>query len=270
MATQHEYTALHEVSHIETPEHIALQFQLAGVASRAFAYIIDFFVQLVPLMAALIAAVVFAPEMLVGKAYMVESKGHIEMSLLAKAVAALAVFCVNFGYFFLFEILWRGQTPGKRAMGLRVLREGGYAVDPRAALIRNLLRAIDFLPTFYLLGMGMVFWGRAGKRLGDYAAGTMVIREAAYEPSPQETHDVRLQRTAGSTPAGPPQNHRLTPQERALVVQFFARAEGLHPAARDKVAGLLAANIAARMGSVAPDADDAESYLQKWVRDVDR
>ena len=100
-----------------------------------------------------------------------------ELETLPLAILSLTIFAVNFGYFALFETFWRGQSPGKHWVGLRVVKDGGFALDGRAALVRNLLRIVDFLPAFYVAGMTSIFLTRSGKRIGDYAAGTIVVRE---------------------------------------------------------------------------------------------
>jgi uncharacterized RDD family membrane protein YckC len=99
------------------------------------------------------------------------------MSPLGAAIVSLVLFTVNFFYFAAFETLWKGQTPGKRKLRLRVVRDGGHPIDGRSALVRNFLRTVDILPTFYLVGIVALFLSRDGKRVGDLAAGTLVVRE---------------------------------------------------------------------------------------------
>ncbi|GIV94214.1 MAG: hypothetical protein KatS3mg056_2923 [Chloroflexus sp.] len=94
------------------------------------------------------------------------------------ALLAILAFVVNWGYFVFFEWIWNGQTPGKRLLRLRVLREGGRPVDIGAIVVRNLMRAIDFLPLLYGIGLVTMFVDRYHRRLGDLTAGTVVVHEA--------------------------------------------------------------------------------------------
>ena len=97
----------------------------------------------------------------------------------AVAVMIIMQFVVLWGYYLLFEGLRDGQTPGKRMLGLRAVRDGGYSVGFSASAIRNLLRFVDLQPLFtYLVGITSVAVSKSGKRLGDLVAGTIVVREA--------------------------------------------------------------------------------------------
>jgi hypothetical protein len=132
---------------------------------------------------------------------------------------------------------------------LRVVRDGGRALDGQGALVRNLLRSVDFLPSFYVVGVIAIFLGRQGKRIGDYAAGTMVVQEArAADPGRTPT-----------TLAG------LPDAEGTLIAEFLARRSGLSPGARAEVARQLADRLAQRHS--APRPDDAEAFLERLARD---
>jgi len=92
----------------------------------------------------------------------------------------LGTFVITSGYFMVFEILWNGQTPGKRLVGLRVIRESGYPIRPVDAVIRNLVRIVDWLPLVYGVGVLVMLLNQRSRRLGDFASGTIVVREAAW------------------------------------------------------------------------------------------
>jgi hypothetical protein len=119
-----------------------------------------------------------------------------------KAVGVVLLFLIWWGYFVLFETVWSGQTPGKRMLGLRVVRDQGFPVDFRTVLIRNLVRAADFLPGLYGIGVLFVWFHPQYKRLGDLAAGTLVIREREEEPVQRVSpHPILTpRRTQGSAP----------------------------------------------------------------------
>jgi hypothetical protein len=89
----------------------------------------------------------------------------------------LVVFILFWGYFAIFEAVWNGQTPGKRAGRLRVIRRTGQPIGASEAMVRNLIRIVDFMPGFYGVGLISMFIDKEARRLGDFAAGTIIIRE---------------------------------------------------------------------------------------------
>src|SRR6266566_26950 len=152
-----------------TPERVSLQYDIAGIGSRGAAALVDTAIQ------ALALSVV-----LIGLAATQRSAGFSTGSgALLIGLFALAVFLVTAGYFMLFEILWSGQTPGKRLVGVRVIRENGYPIRPVDAVIRNLVRIVDWLPGVYGVGVLTMLLNKRSRRLGDFASGTIVIRESA-------------------------------------------------------------------------------------------
>src|SRR5262249_29948508 len=98
------------------------------------------------------------------------------------AILVLCVYCILLGFDIYYEVRHNGQTPGKKFAGIRVLREGGAPLDFRSACIRNLLGLADFLPVFYIFGAFLIMLNKRGQRLGDMAAGTIVVRERALAP----------------------------------------------------------------------------------------
>src|SRR5204862_7288871 len=93
------------------------------------------------------------------------------------AIGMLLSFMLFFGYFLFFETRWNGQTPGKKVTGARVMKDGGFPIDLRAAVVRNIVRLLDLMPGPYAIGVAAAFFSAEYKRVGDYAAGTVVIRE---------------------------------------------------------------------------------------------
>src|SRR5512142_122306 len=145
---------------VETPEHVVIQLELAGLGSRVAAASMDFF--LLILGEWLLSAVVSAA-------------GHGEFYWL-EAVGVAAGFVMFWGYFALFETLNGGRTPGKQLLGIRVVMETGHPVTWAAAVVRNLVRFVDGLSLFFL-GFLVVLLHPQNKRLGDIVAGTIVVRE---------------------------------------------------------------------------------------------
>lgn len=165
---------------IETPEHVELQFALASVGNRFLACVIDHTLQ----MLTILILAVFAYNLSAGARRLGSrvASGVEEGNLWMLALVILAVFLVFFGYFTFFETWWSGQTPGKRWMKLRVIQEDGRPIGFFAALTRNMLRLADMIPPpFYSLGIISIFASSRAKRLGDFVANTVVIKERVAE-----------------------------------------------------------------------------------------
>lgn len=140
------------------------------------------------------------------------------------AALVLAQYLVELSYFTLWETVWSGRSLGKAVMGLRVVADGGRALTVGESLTRNLLRIVDLLPSSYLVGLTSILLSPEGKRLGDIAAGTVVIRldrPPAPQPLPQmETSSFRFDRV---------QVGRIGPLDRQLVLETLRRVDALPP-----------------------------------------
>jgi uncharacterized membrane protein SpoIIM required for sporulation/uncharacterized RDD family membrane protein YckC len=209
---------------IETPEHVVLDLEIAGIGSRALAAVLDMLILLAGALALITCLGILA------------SYG-ITVGRLGNVVLVLAGFLVWNGYFILFEGMRRGQTPGKRIAGIRVVMDTGHAVTFGAAAARNLLRVADFLPPPYLIGVVLVAFHPRAKRLGDMVAGTVVSRDRPHQ--------------SGAPPGAvaaeepPPSIPELDEQEFRLLAQFTARQSELAPATRARLAAGLAARLSA-------------------------
>src|SRR4029077_5834199 len=100
-----------------------------------------------------------------------------------QALVTLVIFCINWGYYAIFEALWKGQTPGKRWAGIRVIKDSGRPINTFEAIGRNLARAVDVLPAFYGVGVIVMLLNAKHRRLGDYIAGTLVVHESSDRES---------------------------------------------------------------------------------------
>jgi uncharacterized RDD family membrane protein YckC len=149
---------------IETPEQMTLAFTLAGIGSRFLAVAVDTLIQ------AGVAIVLFIIIILMSL------PGR---SAWTVAVLVAGLFLLNFGYFAIFEILWNGQTPGKRMVGIRVVKDSGRPLTPPETIGRNLLRIVDQLPVLYGVGIVVALANAQNRRLGDFLAGSIVIREGS-------------------------------------------------------------------------------------------
>lgn len=160
---------------IETPERVPLHFALASIGNRFLACAIDHALQAITLLGMAIAFVAVA------------NFSNLEGALSSApkwvyAVMIVTLFLVLTGYFAFFEWLWSGQTPGKRWLKLRVIREDGRPITFWEASVRNLLRSFDMMPApFYSIGLISVFASARDQRVGDMVAGTVVVREREAE-----------------------------------------------------------------------------------------
>lgn len=165
---------------IETPERVPLAFALASIGNRFLAVAIDHFIQYFTIF---IVAYTFLSLSGFGDAFKGSSAGELfaEMPKWTIAILIIALFLIFAGYFVVFEWLWNGQTPGKRLLKLRVIREDGRPITLWEALARNLLRIFDAVPGFilpvYSIGLITIFLSGRDQRVGDIFAGTVVIRE---------------------------------------------------------------------------------------------
>jgi uncharacterized membrane protein SpoIIM required for sporulation/uncharacterized RDD family membrane protein YckC len=208
---------------IETPEHVVLDLEIAGIGSRALAAVLDMTILVGSSLAVLIVLAIL-------------SGYGVRVNRVAPVLLALGGFLVWNGYFILFEGLRRGQTPGKRIAGIRVVMDTGHPVTFGAAAARNLLRVADFLPPPYLIGLLLVAFHPRAKRLGDLVAGTVVSRDRPQEaPGPARGDAVE-----NETPSIP----ELDDETFRLLAQFAARQADLAPASRTRLAARLAARLA--------------------------
>jgi uncharacterized RDD family membrane protein YckC len=237
---------------VPTPERVVFQYPIAGIGSRFLAQALDVIVLLVLLMVVGIGGAAFG--------------AVFHTAQLALLIWLLLSFIVLFGYFLVSEAIFGGLTLGKRALRLRVIGDHGEPILFSQAAIRNLVRIVDFLPFFYGLGLVTLFVNGRGKRLGDLAAGTLVVRErervslydlastpAAQAPSPVQPAP-SIWSTPGQSPGAKPEEQsatapaapsdlggadrvrRLEPALRRLVVAYAARRAGLALDRRESLA----------------------------------
>ncbi len=234
---------------METPEGVTLEVTLAGVGSRLAAGLLDQLLRSAVLLA-LVILVAFAGDR------RDTSSGVLVAALL------VALFLVQFAYDVLFETLGSGRTPGKRWTGLRVVKVGGAPVGFVASALRNVLRIVDILPGFYLVGIIAVLFSRNNQRLGDLAAGTIVVRERRQAP-PLSRPPAAVSAAVG-TEMPLWDVSAISAEEMATVRLFLDRRTSLAPDARDR----LALEMAARLGPkvVGPPRQwQAEDFLEYLV-----
>ncbi len=169
---------------IETPERVPLEFALASIGNRFLAVAVDHAIQYFSIF---LAAWLFLSLTGIGSAFGDAGLGPLleEMPKWTIAILIIVLFMIFAGYFIFFEWLWNGQTPGKRLLKLRVIRDDGRPITIWEALARNLLRIFDAVPGFFLpvysIGLIAIFANGRDQRIGDMFAGTVVVRERSDE-----------------------------------------------------------------------------------------
>ncbi len=255
---------------IETPEQVDLRFPVAGIGSRFVALLIDHGIQIGVYVLVGIAIAIFSS----GGTGTRGSKAAGELDTLTKWFIAAIIF-FNFlliwGYFTLFEAFWHGQTPGKRVMKLRVIKDSGRQITLFEAMARNLLRVVDSLPSLYLAGVITMLCNRKNKRLGDFAAGTLVVHEL---PTDDRSVDTFVSAENYFAPRDQPRQESALPADAVarldtgdlhVIETFFARALDLDLPTRAAMAEKIAARMAAKMQTSAPEGNP-ERLLEQLAR----
>ena len=220
---------------IPTPEGVELELVLAGIGSRLVATIVDLLVKVGLLIALWV----------IGSAV-----GGDEAGGFLLAALVVASFLVFFGYDVAFEALASGRTPGKRAAGLRVVRLRGEPVGFVASAVRNLLRLVDSLPGIYAVGAACILFSSRNQRLGDLAAGTLVVRERRAPLAgaiPSAPDFAAADRYAAWDVSG------VTAFELVTVRRFLERRWQLDPAARGRLGWELAERLRPKVAGAPPD-----------------
>lgn len=231
---------------IATPERVSFAYQLAGLGSRSVAQLLDLLLLAVAMVVVTVGIVVASPA------------GNLGILLFI-----LFFFLIPNGYFLFFEGLWSGQTPGKRLMRLRVVSGAGQPVTFEQALTRNLVRNLDFIPFGYGVGLIALFANGRGRRLGDMAAGTVVVRERAnlslaqVVATAQRTLDAQARTTTAHVAVTGDADYvrrrvvrDLEPALRDLVVAYAARRPVLAMAYRVSLAESARTGLARAMPAI--------------------
>jgi uncharacterized RDD family membrane protein YckC len=215
---------------ILTPENVEVTYELAGLASRIRGAAVDSILQLVALVSVWTV---------IGTVASLSAAAALQNWLIALGI--LLTFVILVGYFLVFETRWNGQTPGKRLTGTRVMKDAGFPIDLRAAVIRNLVRLIDLLPGIYAVGFASAFFSAEYKRLGDFAAGTVVVRERPRAAPLLAPPAIESPAGAAATPAPGARSARgPRADELHAIRHFLDRRADLAPETRGTYARRLA------------------------------
>lgn len=224
---------------LQTPESVELEFTLAGIGNRALALVTDYLILGLVLSVLLILLSIFAEQLFNLLEFWLGSENLDSLGQWLLAIALLLLYSVYTGYFVFFETLWQGQTPGKRLLRLRVIRDNGRRVGLGQSALRSLMRPVDDL---FLVGSLLVALGKREKRIGDWVAGTVVIQEdrpltaTNFVVSPEGEGLVEQVMSLGDV-------SRLSPDEFAVVRSYLQRRQSLLPPARSQLNLELARSI---------------------------
>ena len=246
---------------VETPENVTFQYAVAGIGSRFLAATVDTLLILIFQVALMLFLFAYIDMVSV-------LPNSDSLRSFGLAMWGMMSFLFFWGYYITFEHFWNGQTPGKRWVKVRVVREGGRPITFVAAFIRNLVRIIDFLPGLYGFGVLVMFIDTRSRRLGDFAAGTIVVKEhaAALSLDHIAARVNRMNQVNPANPASPaspanpakqvnpanPANHppvpdqapvasaNLSEKDYALIQEFLQRRRNLRNSDRAKLARQLA------------------------------
>jgi uncharacterized RDD family membrane protein YckC len=227
---------------VATPERVSFDYQVAGLGTRAIAQLLDLLILGGVLLGVLFAAI---------------AVGQTGLTTVAVLLAIGGAFVVIFGYFWTCEAFWSGQTVGKKVFRLRAVGDRGEPMTFFQAGIRNIVRIVDFLPYAYGVGIIVLFVNGKGKRLGDLAAGTIVVKDSDYTAlwqlagAQRPVAPVATDQPVTLAPATPAevQLRRLDPELRRFVASYARRRQGLPLALRAQLAGQVQGNLKA----AAPD-----------------
>jgi uncharacterized RDD family membrane protein YckC len=257
---------------IATPELVDIEMPLAGIGSRFIALLIDCLIWFAGLLVVVVLLAIFLP----GIAAF--SKISAEWAV---AIFLFFIFLLNWGYFTLFEAYWNGRTPGKRVARIRVIQRNGRAIGLFESMARNLVRYVDMQPIpLYAVGVISIFASRRHQRLGDLAAGTLVVRDRVQEAPLWGDSGARTfiaQIFAAGAPAPEPHNAyslsadgiaRLSSTDLEVLEGFFSRRLDLSLSTRQALAERIAAAIQAKSGLEPPAGASMETFLEATARQL--
>jgi uncharacterized RDD family membrane protein YckC len=252
---------------VRSPEQVALELPVAGPTSRMLAYVIDYALMVFLAILMVVAFAVAAPTVLRGLVAVLGDRiaelraGALSQTtlMLAGIFFVLAFYAVEVAYFVFWETVSSGRSPGKMLVGLRVVGDTGLPVTLGPSLVRNLLRVVDALPVYYVAGLIAMVASADGKRLGDMAAGTLVIRldrpppvRALAESAP-EAQAFRFDRLQAS---------RIGPDEASLARETLRRIAQLDDGQSARLLAVAAGALVTRLGCEAVPPEQQRAFLQ--------
>ncbi len=258
---------------IDTPELVEIEMPLAGIGSRFIALLVDMLIWLAGFIVLSMLLAIFLKPGSLAFTGISEQWGI--------AFVIFIIFLLFWGYFTLFEAFWNGRTPGKRVARIRVIQRSGRAIGLIESMTRNLIRYIDMQPfPFYAVGVIAIFATRQHQRLGDLAAGTLVVRDRALEEPAWGDSGARTITAQSFAPSAPaPEPHlafslpvnciaKLSSTDLEVMEGFFARRLDMSLPTRHALAERIAQAIHAKSGLEQPAGASVETFLEVTARQL--
>ncbi len=248
---------------------------IAGIGSRFIALLVDYIIWSIALAFVIWIFAFLMPGL--------NAFNHLSAQW-ATALYVFMLFLFNWGYFTLFEAFWNGRTPGKRIARIRVIQRSGRAIGLFESMARNFVRYIDQIPFFYAVGAVAIFVTSDHQRLGDLAAGTLVVRDR-IEEAPISSESTRTFTANIFAPAAPtPEPHagfslpdhgiaKLSTSDLGVLESFFARRLDMPLATRAALAERISTAIQSKSGLEPPPGVSVETFLEitaRQLRDIAR
>jgi uncharacterized RDD family membrane protein YckC len=256
---------------IDTPELVGIEMPLAGIGSRFIALLVDYLIWGAGMVVVFLLAVLLLPAL--------HTFSRISAQW-AEAIVIFMFFLLNWGYFTMFEAFWNGRTPGKRVAKIRVIQRSGRSIGMVESMARNLVRYVDQLPFFYAVGVIAMFVTKQHQRLGDLAAGTLVVRDREPETplwGDTGSRTFTAQMFSGHAPIPEPHTaitlpalgiSKLTPGDLEVLEGFFARRLDMSLETRAALALRIASAIQAKSGLETPAGVSVETFLEATARQL--
>ncbi len=249
---------------IHTPEQVGFQYEMSGLGTRSIAFLLDILIR------GLFVLIVFSTLFLISR-YLPDVDPTGLLSGLSEtwlwALGFLVYGILDLGYFIIFEALWSGQTPGKRMQKLRVIRTDGQPIGWLESATRNILRAVDLLASVYPLGLIVIFLSPRSQRIGDYAAGTIVIVERR---SLVPTNRARIRPPIKSLlPDIELHLSTLEPEQYQILRSFLQRREQMDETNRGQLSQELTRRLMDRWGLTLEGVSN-EDFLEEVVSAYER
>jgi uncharacterized RDD family membrane protein YckC len=248
---------------VRTPDSVVFYHPMAGISLRGAACVIDMAIQVAAILFLFLLGGILS--LFVGLlADLVRWAGDVVPLVWLWAFILFLVWLVFTGYFVVFETVWNGQTPGKRLLRIRALKDTGGPVGFYEALLRNVLRSVDSFPTFYAVGIISALATAREQRLGDLVAGTVVVREPKAAPPSAEALDLEVS-DEGKEFMCIVGLERLDEEDFILVRDFLERRRQLAPEHRGELSVAIASKVARKMAFMPPERVRAEWFLEAVV-----
>lgn len=243
---------------VDTPEQITLELPLAGIGSRFLALAIDSLLQVI----AVVVLVIIGAVISASYSGTAAAADRFFSQTIGAFVLVLVPFCLYWGYFAFFEILWQGRTPGKRIVGIRVIHQSGRPMTAIECIGRNLIRGIDIIPGMYAVGLICMMCNQQNRRVGDFVAGTIVVHDKALDS---------VAPSWGEKPAVEPiqpELRKLSPDDLVLIETYLGRRYEIDNVVRTLTAQRIVTHIADKAGIQKPPDQRDDDFLETIARQL--